>query len=111
MLVAVGKTLRENSRDYDTPARYGGEEFIFILPETPLAHAVSIAERIRLAIKGLAIPFEDTEIRCTMSLGVAEFDLYQVNSTDQIIKNADQALYNAKQGGRDQVVAFRKAEG
>ncbi len=111
VLVAVGKTLRENSRDYDTPARYGGEEFIFILPETPLSHAVSIAERIRMAIKGMVIPFEDTEIHCTMSLGVAEFDLYQVNTTDQIIKNADQALYNAKQGGRDQVVAFRKAEG
>jgi diguanylate cyclase (GGDEF)-like protein len=106
VLVAVGKTLREISRNYDTPARYGGEEFMFILPETPLSDAITIAERIRTAVKELVIPFEGTDIRCTMSLGVAELDLYHANTTDQIIQYADKALYQAKDNGRDQVVVY-----
>ncbi len=110
VLVAVGKTLKEISRNYDTPARYGGEEFMFILPETPLADAIAIAERIRMAIKELSIPFEETTLRCTMSLGVAEFNLYQANTTDQIIQFADKALYQAKDNGRDQVVVFQQPQ-
>ena len=107
VLVAVGKTLKEISRDYDTPARYGGEEFILILPDTSLPDAITIAERIRVAIKGLAIPFEGTTIQCTMSLGVAALDLYRANTTDQVIQDADKALYQAKDSGRDRVVVYQ----
>jgi len=105
VLVAVGKTLAHVSRDYDTPARYGGEEFMLILPDTVLSDAIEVAERIRTSIKSMIIPFENIEIRCTMSLGVAELDLYEVNTTDQLIRCADTALYQAKKTGRDRVVA------
>jgi len=108
VLMAVGKTLKEISRDYDTPARYGGEEFLFLLPETGLSDAVSIAERIREAIKQLAIAYDNKEVHCTMSLGVAEFVHDRVDTTDKIIHNADIALYQAKENGRDQVVVYQE---
>jgi len=110
-LMAVGKVLRDISRNYDTPARYGGEEFLFLLPETTLADSITIAERIREAVKQLVIPFESIEIRCTMSLGVAELTVDRADNTDKIIHNADQALYQAKKNGRDQVVVYQDPAG
>jgi len=107
ILVAVGRVLKEISRDYDTPARYGGEEFLCLLPDTTLTDAVAIAQRIRQAIKAIVVPFEGKELRCTMSLGVASLIPGEHNSTDTIIANADRALYQAKENGRNQVVAFR----
>jgi diguanylate cyclase (GGDEF)-like protein len=106
VLVAVGKTLLEISRNYDTPARYGGEEFILILPETSLDDAHTIAERIRNAVQQMVIDFEGAAIRCTMSMGLAELDIDTANTTDKIINNADKALYQAKREGRDQVVVY-----
>jgi diguanylate cyclase (GGDEF)-like protein len=108
VLVAVGGALKGISRDYDTPARYGGEEFLFLLPETTLAAALTIAERIRGAVKQLVIAFADRELGCTMSLGVAELIPGRADSTDQVIGNADRALYQAKQGGRDRVVVYQE---
>jgi diguanylate cyclase (GGDEF)-like protein len=104
VLVAVGKVLKEISRDYDTPARYGGEEFLCLLPETTLTDATAIAERIRGTVKQLSIPFENKELCCTMSLGVSKFMPEMADTTDKIIRDADKALYQAKENGRDQVV-------
>lgn len=109
-LVEVGKTLLEISRSYDTPARYGGEEFLFLLPDTSINDATAIAERIRLAIKQLVIPVGEKVIRCTMSLGVAELDAALADTRDKIIHNADHALYQAKDNGRDQVVVYQRPE-
>lgn len=108
VLMAVGKALKEISRDYDTPARYGGEEFLCLLPETTLADAIVIAERIAGAVKQLVITVDNKELRCTMSLGVAEFLPEQADTTDKIIHNADKALYQAKGNGRDQVVVYHE---
>ncbi|MDD5757786.1 MAG: GGDEF domain-containing protein [Desulfobulbaceae bacterium] len=108
VLMAVGKVLKEISRDYDTPARYGGEEFLCLLPETTLPDAVAIAERIRMAVKGLTVVFGEIELRCTVSLGVAEYVVGRAESTDEIIRDADNALYQAKENGRDQVVVCRQ---
>lgn len=108
VLTAVGTVLKEISRDYDTPARYGGEEFLCLLPETTLPDAVAIAERIRKAIKELVVVFGEIELRCTVSLGVAEFVAERVDTTDKIIHDADEALYQAKKNGRDQVVVHNQ---
>lgn len=109
VLTGVGKTLKEISRDYDTPARYGGEEFLCLLPETTLDDAVAIAERIRGAVKKLVITFGEQELRCTMSLGVAELVSELADTTDKIISQADKALYQAKENGRDRVVIARES--
>lgn len=111
VLVEVGKTLQELSRDYDTPARYGGEEFLFLLPDTALTDAAAIAERIRAAVKELVIVLGDKQIHCTMSLGVAELNSQGADTADKIIHNADMALYQAKKNGRDQVVVCQTADG
>jgi two-component system cell cycle response regulator len=93
-------------RDVDTFARYGGEEFVLILPETDVQGARSAAEKIRLEIS--ARPFRALEagaepIGVTISVGVGCYPLH-AGATDPLIAAADQAMYRAKSGGRDQVV-------
>ncbi len=100
---AVARRIQQTCREIDFAARYGGEEFVVILPETGLDGALLAAERIRRAI-------EHTEVgeigRISASIGVAN---YPVNATnrDDLIRIADQALYVAKDAGRNQVAHFR----
>ncbi len=104
ILVEMGKMLIDHTRDYDTPARYGGEEFILILPDTNLKTAYEISERIRKAMQNMVVYFEDHQITCTLSLGIAQLDKHTANTTEQIINQADSALYEAKEKGRNQTV-------
>jgi diguanylate cyclase (GGDEF)-like protein len=83
-------------REMDVFARWGGEEFIILLPQTPIHMAYKAAERIRLAIQKTKI-YE--ELTITVSLGVAQHA--HGETMDEIIKNADKALYAAKHGGRN----------
>ncbi len=111
VLVALAQLLQANVRAADTVARVGGEEFVILLPETPLKTAASIAERIRLdwANHDIAIPStssgEVTTLRSTTSLGIAQYAPGSaaepnVNAT---LKQADEALYQAKHQGRNRV--------
>jgi diguanylate cyclase (GGDEF)-like protein len=106
VLVAVSKLLLDQTRDYDTPARYGGEEFILVLPDTDLETAHEIAERIRKTMQNQVINFEDQQINCTASIGVSRLDKDTANTTEQIIKQADNALYKAKGEGRNRTVIY-----
>ncbi|MFA7424865.1 MAG: diguanylate cyclase [Desulfosarcinaceae bacterium] len=95
------------NRPGDFCARYGGEEFVVLLPQTASVGALSVAERIRLAIAGLEIPHEASSHAkvVTASLGVATRDESNaVLSSEDLIKKADAALYRAKQAGRNRVV-------
>ncbi len=86
------------------PIRYGGEELVVILPETDLAGAVAIAERIRAAAEtdSLQVPGVDGPIRLTLSAGVACMDAGDAEPWD-LVRRADEALYRAKAGGRNRV--------
>jgi diguanylate cyclase (GGDEF)-like protein len=99
----IARAVRENSRDVDSPARYGGEEMAVILPHTDLEGAYAIAERVRTAIQGLEIPLMNGSgvLRITASLGVAASAL---GDKDALIAGADNALYAAKRGGKNQTV-------
>lgn len=105
VLASIGQIIRTNLRDYDIAGRFGGEEFAIALPETNLAQARAIAERIREAVQ--ATRFEastcPTPIRATMSLGVACFTEDATNTT-ALIHEADVAVYQAKLMGRNRVV-------
>jgi diguanylate cyclase (GGDEF)-like protein len=91
-------------RSADLLARYGGEEFLLLAPETDRSQAVQLAERIRIALHAAEVPVDHTTIRFTASFGIA---CLRDDDTDAsaIIARADQALYAAKQGGRNRVVA------
>jgi diguanylate cyclase (GGDEF)-like protein/PAS domain S-box-containing protein len=100
---AIAETIR---RPGDFAARYGGEEFAVLLPNTDQNGAAEVAERIRLAVRGLALEHEGATDRIvTISAGVsATEDLAGKTGTHELLRNADFALYRAKHAGRDQVV-------
>lgn len=89
-------------RDSDIVGRFGGEEFIIVLPHTDTRQATFVAERIRDAIDRENIVWQDRTIKVTLSLGVAEVGP-GADSFDDLLKAADQALYEAKHAGRNHV--------
>jgi diguanylate cyclase (GGDEF)-like protein len=108
-LIKVAQATQQTvCRPADLVARYGGEEFVVILPNTDLDGAIAVANQIHDAIVGLKIPHQNSDISdiVTISLGVTSLipDLNQAPSL--LIKQADVALYSAKQQGRDRSVIF-----
>lgn len=103
VLCSVSRAVRNSLRENDIAGRYGGEEFGIILPNTPESGAMVVAERIRASIEASPIPFEDREIKATSSLGVAEYKP-GVADCEELIAQADAALYRAKEGGRNRVI-------
>jgi diguanylate cyclase (GGDEF)-like protein len=96
---------QEAAREIDLVARYGGEEFAIVLPDTPLAGAVIVAERLGHAVAKLAIAHESSPAgHVTLSIGIACLDATRpYRSPVDLIRAADEALYQAKAGGRNQV--------
>jgi diguanylate cyclase (GGDEF)-like protein len=92
-------------RPGDLAARYGGEELLLLLPETDAQSAHAIAEALRAAIAGLAIPHEASSVApvLTVSIGGATFDPAGNEQPFELFEAADAQLYRAKQAGRDQV--------
>lgn len=95
--------LRESLRHTDHPGRYGGEEFGIVLPETDAEGALVICERIRAAIESSTVKTAVADIRYTISVGVAPLTDAPDNYM-QWLQQADEALYAAKEGGRNKVV-------
>jgi diguanylate cyclase (GGDEF)-like protein len=92
-------------RGGDAPARYGGEEFAVVLPETPLHGALIVAEKARQAVHDLHIPHPGSPHGwVTLSMGVANLLPGENDGQNLLIKAADQALYHAKERGRNRVV-------
>ncbi len=109
-LQQVGKILTEELRTYDRIGRWGGEEFILILPETQLGDAATVAERVRIRTAATLISLENGEsFSIHISLGVA-CTTGQFQSLAKLIDAADQALYQAKQTGRDRVCIFEASQ-
>lgn len=98
----IAQLLRETLRDPDTPGRYGGEEFGVVLPDTDAEGASVIAERVRRHIGGTLVA-RDPDVRCTVSIGVAEATA-DLSDSRQWIERADRALYRAKALGRNRTV-------
>jgi diguanylate cyclase (GGDEF)-like protein len=109
VLVEFSSVISKSIRKQDFPARWGGEEFIILLPDTNLKGALVVAEKIRKATESLLLRFEGNQIHCTVSSGVAVL-IDKKNTAEEIIKKADQFLYEAKKRGRNQVYSSSSQE-
>ncbi len=107
VLQGLATLLKRHLRQYDTAARFGGEEFALILPETDLEEAARVAERLRRAAENLSFD-KIPGLQISASLGVACFPGEGIDTPDDLIREADYALYNAKRHGRNRV---ERAEG
>jgi len=98
--------LATNVRAIDLPCRYGGEEFVVIMPDTGIAAAERIAERIRLHVAGSPFRVDGGKelLTVTISIGVAA-TLGEFDTPDALLKRADAAVYEAKAAGRNRVIA------
>jgi len=97
--------IRKSIRNIDLACRYGGEEFVIVMPETDMAVAAMVAERLRrrIASEPFAIQQGARNLEVTISIGIAAIGAPGDNAA-AILKRADQALYRAKRGGRNRVV-------
>ncbi|HEX5871238.1 MAG TPA: diguanylate cyclase [Longimicrobium sp.] len=103
VLFETAQIIQDTAREIDMVGRYGGEEFIAILPETDEEPGANFAERVRKAVEEHVYRDGATEIRMTVSCGVASIR-EGVDSPEALLKAADEALYQAKHGGRNKVV-------
>lgn len=101
VLKSVARVLRTGVREVDHASRWGGEEFLLLLPETHVAGAVLVANRLREAICELRVASQGGPLQVTMTFGVST--LHPDESIDHAIARADKALYAGKHGGRNRV--------
>ena len=104
VLQKVALHIQKELRSYDIAARYGGEEFVAVLPDTSLKEAFNVADRIRLSVQGMRFAGSLSNERVTVSLGVALFPSPSFDDIDGLLRAADEALYQAKERGRNRVI-------
>jgi len=104
ILVALASLLKKFCRANDIAARYGGEEFLMILPQSNAQGAFKIAERVREEMMKMSFTGNESNFGVTTSCGVAELNRDFMGNTDQLVAVADQALYEAKNGGRNKTI-------
>ncbi len=111
-LVHIARVFQQKSRRSDILARYGGEEFIALLPETDSPEAYAAGERLRMAIQGSPLHTNHKTVELTISVGVAGMRPSNVEQFaehfEELLKEADEALYRAKNSGRNRVVIFEQ---
>ncbi len=108
--MVASKIENELHRVSDMTFRYGGEEFCVLLPNTQNRGALIVAERIREQIETADFQFNDHKVPVTISIGLVSRIPSQSLHPDELISNADKALYQSKQSGRNQVTVYRVAE-
>jgi two-component system, cell cycle response regulator len=110
VLKQFAEILKQEAREIDKVGRYGGEEFLLLLPGTMLDSAVTFAERVRQRVEANTFSFEGGTLNRTVSLGVASWPHPKITGREEMLKAADDALYVAKEMGRNRVVRFDSAE-
>jgi two-component system cell cycle response regulator len=103
VLKEMAGVLKETLRTVDSVGRYGGEEFVIILPHTSPEEAHATAERIRRKVQGHVFWVGAKPLNVTVSVGVASYPSTSVDSPASLVREADRALYRAKEGGRNRV--------
>lgn len=106
LLVEVSKVIRSTLRGSDIAARYGGDEFILLLPRADLEGAMIACNRIQERMRQWCNQFADARSNVTVSIGLASLPISAVQSVDELIACADQALYHAKSLGKNRIVNY-----
>jgi diguanylate cyclase (GGDEF)-like protein len=106
VLQEIARIIKRCVRETDVVARYGGEEFAVILPHTGNEAAVNLANRIRNAVKKSRSDSLEPDVSITVSIGVSTYPHPEVNNMDDLIRKADDGLYQAKSHGKDVVVSL-----
>ncbi len=109
MLKLVGQLIEiEAKRSSDIVARYGGEEFAAVLIDNTPVQALEMAERIRTSVAAANYDCQDIRLNRTVSIGVATMTPQKFNSPEELIRQADDALYLSKSLGRDRVSVYNE---
>jgi diguanylate cyclase (GGDEF)-like protein len=108
VLKSFGSVVNKCKRNSDLVGRIGGEEFAMVLHDTDMNGAVALSNKIRALAKSKTVPFEGQMIDYNMSIGVAILDKDNPLSLEQLMRNADSALYQAKALGKDRIVCHKK---
>ncbi len=103
VLQIISREITSELRQYDTAARFGGEEFALLLPETSTEQAFIVAERLRKSITDIKFSGSMSGLIITVSIGIASLPHPGINSAEDLIRLADDALYTAKKNGRNRV--------
>jgi len=102
-LVKISEILRAKTRQSDFPSRYGGEEYVLVLPETDQENALQVAGKIHDEIRSYTFGTRDRAFTLTVSIGVSSTSNKNYSDCQQMLNDADQALYLAKNSGKDRV--------
>jgi diguanylate cyclase (GGDEF)-like protein len=105
VLRKLGRILKQNTRASDIAARWGGDEFVLLAPDTDSKSAYLIGERIRSQVEHCRLKIAGRELNISLSVGVAEYPGH-ASSVTELIKRADEAMYNAKGLGKNQVCVY-----
>ncbi|MBI5481391.1 MAG: diguanylate cyclase [Deltaproteobacteria bacterium] len=105
VLVLMAEVIMGSVRNTDIAGRFGGEEFMILAPETPTAAGMVLAERVRHRVPARTAAEQPDVPRVTVSIGLATTEHPQASDPTELVRLADEALYRAKDGGRDRVVA------
>ncbi len=111
LLKVVSGIIEEAARKADLPARYGGDEFTILLPETNANSAAAVAERILQAVRNHEHSVNSLQMKITVSIGLTDLNVGEIDSAEAMLATADQALYAAKEGGRNRVVQAGHLDG
>ncbi len=107
-LMQLASLMFNAKRTEDLLARYGGEEFIIILKGVPLEGSQQICDRLRKHVENFKFIFDSKKIPITISMGLCHREQIETESIFELISRADQALYKAKQAGRNRVVTYKE---
>jgi two-component system cell cycle response regulator len=110
VLKQLAQILKREAREIDRVGRYGGEEFMLLLSGTVLDAAVTFAERVRKEVEGHTFTFEGGSLRRTASFGVSAWPHPRIRDCEALVRAADDALYVAKETGRNRVIRFDSEE-
>ena len=111
VLKQVGQIIQEVLREYDIPSRYGGEEFSILLPYTTIQETFAVAQRLRKTIEEKEMDISEARvpniktIKVTASFGISEY-VNTIKDPQELYKMADNALYEAKERGRNRVIVY-----